>query len=145
MRHGNRRTRLNRNTSNRLSMLNNMCVSLIQHEQIETTLAKAKVLRRFVEPLITIAKNGKGDLHSRRMLSSILPDYNAVVKLIEILSQRYSKRPGGYTRIIKSGFRKGDGAATAYIELVERDRSAKGQDISREIIQKNQNKKEIKA
>jgi len=122
-----------------------MCVSLIQHEQIETTLVKAKVLRRFIEPLITIAKNGAGDLCSRRKLCSILPEYKAVEKLINVLAPRYSKRPGGYTRVLKNGFKQGDGAPVAYIELIERNRAAKGQNIVKEIIQKDQNKKEVKA
>jgi large subunit ribosomal protein L17 len=130
MRHKNIRTRLNRDSSNRMSMLNNMCVSLVQHEQIETTLTKAKVLRRYIEPLITIAKNGNGDLPSIRRLSNILPEYEAVTKLIKVLAVRYAKRPGGYTRIARSGFRKGDGAPTAYIELVDRDKTAKGANMS---------------
>jgi large subunit ribosomal protein L17 len=141
MRHKNIRTRLNRDSSNRMSMLNNMCVSLVQHEQIETTLTKAKVLRRYIEPLITIAKNGNGDLPSIRRLSTILPEYEAVTKLINILAVRYAKRPGGYTRIARNGFRKGDGAPTAYIELVDRDRSAKGTSMSSTEVNKKLLKK----
>jgi large subunit ribosomal protein L17 len=140
MRHRNIRSRLNRDTSNRMSMLNNMCVSLIKHEQIQTTLVRAKVLLRYFEPLITIAKKGNGDLSSRRRLISILPEYGAVAKLIDVLTKRYSKRNGGYTRILKSGFRQGDGAPTAYIELVDRDRQAKGSDV-----QHITSKEEVKA
>jgi large subunit ribosomal protein L17 len=140
MRHRNIRTRLNRETSHRISMLNNMCVSLIKHEQIQTTLIKAKVLHRYIEPLITIAKKGNGDLHSRRKLCAILPEYSAVNKLIDVLAPRYSKRQGGYTRVLKSGFRQGDGAATAYIELVDRDRTS---NLSK--VAQDTNKKEVKA
>jgi large subunit ribosomal protein L17 len=138
MRHKNIRTRLNRETSNRMSMLNNMCVSLIKHEQIQTTLVKAKVLHRYVEPFITIAKNGNGDLASRRKLLAILPEYSAVTKLIDVLAKRYANRQGGYTRVLRSGFRQGDGAPTAYIELVDRDKSAKGADS---LIQNKQESK----
>ena len=141
MRHRNIRSRLNRNTSNRLSLLKNMSVSLIKYEQIRTTLVKAKVLRRYFEPLITIAKNGEGSLASRRKLVSILPEYGAVTKLIHVLSKRYSNRNGGYTRILRSGFRQGDGAPVAYIELVDRDRNAK--EIKAENSQKNN--EEVKA
>lgn len=140
MRHRNVRSRLNRDTSNRMSMLNNMCVSLIKHEQIQTTLVRAKVFRRYFEPLITIAKRGDRDLSSRRRLNAILPEYGAVIKLIDVLAKRYAKRDGGYTRILKSGFRQGDGAPTAYIELVDRDRGAKGSSFQNVTI-----KEEVKA
>jgi large subunit ribosomal protein L17 len=140
MRHRNIKSRLNRNTSNRLSMLKNMSVSLIKYEQIRTTLVRAKVLRRYFEPLITIAKIGSGSLASRRKLISILPEYKAVIKLIDVLAKRYASRNGGYTRILRSGFRQGDGAPVAYIELVDRDRSAKDQIVKHDEI----NKEEVK-
>jgi large subunit ribosomal protein L17 len=111
-------------------MLKNMSVSLIKHEQIRTTLVRAKVLRRYFEPLITIAKKGNGNISSRRKLISILPEYEAVLKLINILAKRYSNRNGGYTRIFRSGFRQGDGAPVAYIELVDRDKNVKNSSSS---------------
>jgi large subunit ribosomal protein L17 len=121
-------------------MLKNMSVSLIKYEQIRTTLVRAKVLRRYFEPLITIAKIGSGSLASRRKLISILPEYKAVIKLIDVLAKRYASRNGGYTRILRSGFRQGDGAPVAYIELVDRDRSAKDQIVKHDEI----NKEEVK-
>ena len=126
MRHGNRNKKLNRTSTHRSAMLKNMSTSLIMHEQIKTTLAKAKLLRPVVEKYITIAK--KGDLSSRRRLFSFLRSQLAVAKLLNVLSSRYKERNGGYLRILKAGFRYGDMAPMAVIEFVERDESAKGKD-----------------
>ena len=124
MRHGISGRKLNRKTNHRIALLKNLSKSLIEHEQITTTLPKAKDLRPFVEKLLTIGK--KKDLNSRRRLFSYLRDENLVKKIIETLSPRYSNRNGGYTKIFKSGFRTGDSAPMAVIELVERDIEAKG-------------------
>ncbi len=107
-------------------MFSNMASALIKHEQIVTTLPKAKDLRGVVEALITLAK--RGDLHARRVVASRLRDEAMVAKLFNTLGTRYSARPGGYTRVLKAGFRYGDNAPLAVIELVDRDRAAKGQD-----------------
>ncbi|WP_333023240.1 50S ribosomal protein L17 [Wolbachia endosymbiont of Pentidionis agamae] len=126
MKHAVKKRRLSRGTAHRSSMLKNMSISLIIHEQIITTVVKAKELRPYVEKLITIAKN-KNSLHGRRLLYSYLyNDRVAVDKLLSILSDRYRSRNGGYCRIIKSGFRKGDCAPIAVIELVDRNISTKG-------------------
>lgn len=103
-----------------------MAASLVKHEQIVTTLPKAKELRPFVEKLITLGK--KGGLSNRRRAISIMRDKNQVEKLFDVLAKRYEKRPGGYCRILKAGFRYGDAAPMAVIELVDRDESVKGQD-----------------
>lgn len=124
MRHGMSGRKLNRTSSHRAAMLANMAVSLIMHEQIETTLPKAKELRPYLEKLITKAKNG--NLATRRLLISRIKSKVAVEKLISVIAARYSERPGGYLRITKSGFRHGDMAPVAYIEMVDRDVSAKG-------------------
>ena len=126
MRHRFRRTRLNRDTTSRNSLFKNLSVSLIQHEQIQTTLSKAKMLRAFIEPLITLAKKNPSSLVVRRRLVSVLPEYESVTKLINVIAKRYLKRPGGYTRIIKSGFRQGDSAPLAYIEFVDNNIQVKG-------------------
>jgi large subunit ribosomal protein L17 len=105
-------------------MFANLSCSLIEHEQIETTLHKAKDLRRVVEKLITLGK--RGDLHARRLAHAELPQDAAVRKLFSTLAERYKERAGGYTRVIKSGFRYGDAAPMAIIELVDRDPEAKG-------------------
>ena len=118
MRHGHGLRKLNRTSSHRLAMLRNMCVSLLTHEAIKTTLPKAKELRRVVEPLITMGK--APSLANKRLAFSRLRDRNAVVKLFGELGPRYEKRPGGYTRILKMGFRLGDAAPMAYVELVDR-------------------------
>ena len=105
-------------------MFANMAVSLLTHEQINTTLPKAKELRRIADKMITLGK--KGTLHSRRQAASFLRDDAAVLKLFSTLADRYKERPGGYTRVLKSGFRYGDSAPMAVIELVDRDPDAKG-------------------
>jgi large subunit ribosomal protein L17 len=124
MRHKIKGRKLNRTSSHRKAMFANMAVSLVMNEQIKTTLPKAKELRPFVETLVTKAR--KADLATRRRLISTIKDKVAVSKLIDILGKRYSTRPGGYTRIVKAGFRHGDLASVAYIEFVDRDVNAKG-------------------
>ena len=126
MRHGIAHRKLGRTSSHRTAMFANMAASLIKHEQIVTTLPKAKELRPFVEKLVTLAK--KGDLHARRIAISRLRDAVLVKKLIDVLGPRYKDRNGGYTRIMKAGFRAGDNAAMAVIEFVDRDVEAKGKD-----------------
>ncbi|MEY2686026.1 MAG: hypothetical protein RL375_224 [Pseudomonadota bacterium] len=122
MRHGNGLRKLNRTSSHRLAMLRNMCNSLIAHEAIKTTLPKAKELRRVVEPLITLAK--VPTVANRRLAFDRLRDRDSVVKLFDVLGPRFSARPGGYTRILKMGFRVGDNAPMAFVELVERPDAA---------------------
>ncbi|MEK9725325.1 MAG: 50S ribosomal protein L17 [Rhodospirillaceae bacterium] len=124
MRHRHGYRRLNRTASHRKAMFANMAVSLVTHEQINTTLPKAKELRRIVDRMITLGK--KGSLHARRQASSYLRDDAAVAKLFSTLAERYQERPGGYTRVLKAGFRYGDAAPMAVIELVDRDPDAKG-------------------
>lgn len=125
MRHGNAGRRFNRTQSHRKAMLANLASSLVEHEQIITTLPKAKDLRPIVEKLITIAK--KGDLAARRQLASELQNNEvAAKKLFDILGPRYKARAGGYTRVLKAGFRHGDSAPIAVIEFVDRDVAAKG-------------------
>jgi large subunit ribosomal protein L17 len=124
MRHGLKGRKLNRTSSHRKAMFANMAVSLIMHEQIKTTLPKAKDLRPIVEKLITMGKTN--DLATRRRLLSLIKDKVAVEKLLTIISDRYNARSGGYLRIFKAGFRFGDMAPMAVIELVDRDESAKG-------------------
>ena len=124
MRHRKGYRRLNRTASHRKSMLANMAVALLTHEQIETTLPKAKELRRVAEKMITLGKSGT--LHSRRQAASFLRNDTVVLKLFSVLAGRYQDRPGGYTRVLKSGFRYGDAAPMAVIELVDRDQDAKG-------------------
>jgi large subunit ribosomal protein L17 len=126
MRHAKAGRKLNRTSSHRKAMLANMAVALIKHEQIVTTLPKAKELRPYVEKLVTLAR--RGDLHARRQISAKLPEETWVKKLIETLAPRYADRPGGYTRIMKAGFRYGDNAPLAVIEFVDRDPEARGQD-----------------
>jgi large subunit ribosomal protein L17 len=118
MRHGHGLRKLNRTTSHRLAMLQNMMNSLIEHEVIKTTLPKAKELRRVIEPMITLAK--KPTLANKRLAFDRLRDRNSVVKLFADLGPRYNSRPGGYTRILKMGFRVGDNAPMALVELVDR-------------------------
>jgi len=118
MRHRNGLRKLNRTSSHRLAMLRNMCNSLITHEAIKTTVPKAKELRRVVEPLITLAK--EATVANRRLAFARLRDRDVVVKLFNELGPRYAARPGGYTRILKMGFRVGDNAPMAYVELVDR-------------------------
>ena len=126
MRHGISGRKLNRTSSHRKAMFANMAAALIKHEQISTTLPKAKELRRIVDRLVTLGK--RGDLHARRQAISTLRDRALVDKLFSTLADRYADRPGGYTRVLKAGFRYGDSAPMAIIELVDRDEDAKGQD-----------------
>ncbi len=126
MRHRIARRKLNRTSSHRKAMLANMAVALIRHEQITTTLPKAKELRPYVEKLVTLGK--RGTLHARRQALARLPEKRAVDKLFDTLASRYAERAGGYTRVLKAGFRYGDSAPMAVIELVDRDPEAKGQD-----------------
>ncbi|GKT19224.1 50S ribosomal protein L17 [Acidovorax sp. SUPP2522] len=118
MRHGHGLRKLNRTSSHRLAMLQNMMNSLIEHEAIKTTLPKAKELRRVVEPMITLAK--EDTLANRRLAFDRLRDRDSVTKLFNVLGPRFKARPGGYTRILKMGFRVGDNAPMAYVELVDR-------------------------
>ena len=124
MRHGNGYRKLNRTHEHRKAMFANMVCSLVEHEQITTTLPKARELKRIADKIITLAK--KGDLHSKRILISRIKQENAVNKLINVLGPRYSDRKGGYSRVLKAGFRYGDMAPMAVIEFVDRDVSAKG-------------------
>ena len=124
MRHGNGYRKLNRTHEHRKAMFANMVCSLVEHEQITTTLPKARELKRIADKIITLAK--KGDLHSKRILISRIKQANAVNKLINVLAPRYSDRKGGYSRVLKAGFRYGDMAPMAVIEFVDRDVSAKG-------------------
>tara|TARA_A100001011_G_scaffold383277_1_gene454251 strand:+ start:613 stop:1050 length:438 start_codon:yes stop_codon:yes gene_type:complete len=133
MKHNIKNKKLNKTTSHRKAMFMNMSNALIKHEQITTTLAKAKELRKFIEKIITLGK--KGDLLSRRKSISVLQDKNMSKKVFEVLADRYKTRSGGYTRIIKLGNRFGDNAPTAVIEFVDRDENAKGID-SGPIIEK---------
>ena len=126
MRHGYARRKLGRTSAHRTAMFANMSASLIKHEQIVTTLPKAKELRPFVEKLVTLAK--KGDLHARRLAISKVRDVDQVGKLFTTLGPRYKSRAGGYIRVLKAGYRHGDNAAMAVIEFVDRDVAAKGQD-----------------
>ena len=118
MRHGHGLRKLNRTSSHRLAMLQNMMNSLIEHEAIKTTLPKAKELRRVIEPMITLAK--EATVANRRLAFDRLRDRNSVVKLFNVLGPRFKSRPGGYTRILKMGFRVGDNAPMALVELVDR-------------------------
>ena len=126
MRHGFRGRRFNRTAEHRQAMFANMSAALIKHEQIVTTLPKAKELRPVVEKLVTLAK--RGDLHARRQAAAQLGDEEQVKKLFDIIGPRYQDRQGGYLRIVKAGFRYGDNAPVAVIEFVDRDRSEKGKD-----------------
>ena len=124
MRHASGYRKLNRTSTHRKAMFVNMTVSLLNHEQIKTTLPKAKELRRFADRMISLAK--KGGLHDRRRAFSFLRDDAIVAKLFSTLAERYKDRPGGYTRVLKAGYRYGDNAPMAVIELVDRDLDAKG-------------------
>ena len=126
MRHRNQGRKLNRTSAHRIAMFANMTAALIKHEQIKTTLPKAKDLRPIVERLITMGR--RGGLHVRRQAIAVLQDKALADKLLTTLAERYKNRPGGYTRIIKAGYRYGDNAPMAVIELVDRDPDAKGQD-----------------
>ena len=126
MRHRNQGRKLNRTATHRSALFASLATALIKHEQIVTTLPKAKELRRVADRLITLAM--KGDLHARRLAFSRIRDEAMVAKLFETLGPRYAARPGGYTRVLKAGFRYGDSAPMAVIELVDRDPEAKGLD-----------------
>ena len=126
MRHGFKGRQLNRTSEHRIAMFANMAASLIKHEQIVTTLPKAKDLRPIVEKLITLGK--KGTLHARRQAISQMRDLDQTKKLFDVLAKRYKDRKGGYIRIMKAGFRFGDNAPVAVIEFVDRDVTAKGKD-----------------
>ncbi len=126
MRHKKLGRRFNRDVGHRQAMLSNMAAALIKHEQIVTTLPKAKDLKRVVDKYITLAK--RGDLNSRRLAASRLRDEDQVKKLFDVLGPRYKDRAGGYTRVLKAGFRYGDSAPRAVIELVDRDTSIKGKE-----------------
>ena len=139
MKHNIKHRKLNRTSSHRKALLMNMSNALIKHEQITTTLPKAKELRPFVEKIITLGK--KGDLSSRRKAMSILQDEKMTKKIFDILAERYSERNGGYTRIIKLGNRYGDNAPTAVIEFIDRDEDAKGLD-SGPVIEKKATEEE---
>jgi large subunit ribosomal protein L17 len=129
MRHGFAGRRLNRTSSHRKAMFENMAAALIKHEQIKTTLPKAKELRPIVERLISLGKRGSKNLHARRMaLSQLRNDTTTVAKLFDVLATRYASRSGGYTRVLKAGYRFGDAAPMAIIEFVDRDVTAKGKD-----------------
>ena len=124
MRHGSLGRRFNRDSAHRQAMFSNMAASLIRHEQIVTTLPKAKDLKRVIDKYITLAK--RGDLNSRRLAAARLGDEDMVKKLFDVLAARYKDRMGGYSRVLKAGFRYGDSAPRAVIELVDRDTAVKG-------------------
>ena len=126
MRHGMGQRKFNRTKGHRRALLANLAGALLKHEQIKTTLPKAKDLRPYAERLITLGKNGS--LHARRQAAAKLRDEKVVAKLFDVLAERYKDRKGGYTRILKAGWRYGDAAPMAVIELVERDEDAKGTD-----------------
>ena len=146
MRHGHGLRKLNRTTSHRLAMLRNMTVSLLRHEEIQTTLPKAKELRRVVEPMITLGK--KATLANRRLAFDRLRDRGIVGKLFDDLGPRYAKRNGGYLRILKTGFRKGDNAPLALVTLMDRPENApepKPDEKKKKVEQKPEEKKTAKA
>lgn len=124
MRHQIRGRKFGRDKSHRAAMLMNLAKTLIEHEQIKTTLPKAKDLRPYVEKLLTLGR--RGDLHARRQLLAVFGDETITAKVMGPLATRYASRPGGYTRIVKAGFRHGDNAPVAVIELIDRDVAAKG-------------------
>jgi large subunit ribosomal protein L17 len=128
MRHRNQGRKLNRTSAHREAMFANMAAALIKHEQIKTTLPKAKELRPIVEKLVTLSRRGAADLHARRQALSQIKDKTQVKKLFDVLGPRYAERPGGYTRVLKAGFRHGDNAPMAIIEFIDRDEAAKGLD-----------------
>ena len=143
MRHGNGLRKLNRTSSHRAAMFRNMAVSLLKHEEINTTLPKAKELRRVVEPMITLGKNAT--LANRRLAYNRLRDHSTVSKLFAELGPRYAKRKGGYLRILKSGFRKGDNAPMALVSLLDRPDLAAAAPAAGEEKKKNEKKETAKA
>ena len=128
MRHAMSGRKLNRTSSHRKAMFANMAAALIKHEQIKTTLPKAKDLRPVIEKLVTLSRRGPADLHARRQALAQIKDADQVTKLFDVIGPRYKGRPGGYTRVLKAGFRHGDNAPMAIIEFIDRDEAAKGQD-----------------
>ena len=143
MRHRVGGRKLQRTSSHRAALFRNMAAALIKHEQITTTLPKAKELRRYVEKLVTLGK--RGDLHARRLLIAKTRDRATAAKLIDVLGPRYEARPGGYLRVLKAGFRYGDNAPLAVIEFVERDVAAKGQDSGPPPVREDQDETEAAA
>ena len=137
MKHNISQRKLNRTSAHRKALLINLSNALLKHEQITTTLPKAKELRPFVEKIITLSK--KKDLHARRKANSLLHDEKNIKKLFDVFAQRYKDRNGGYTRIVKLGNRYGDNAPTAVIELVDRDTEVKGKDSGPVIVKKSEN------
>jgi len=142
MKHNISQRKLNRTSAHRKALLINLSNALLKHEQITTTLPKAKELRPFVEKIITLSK--KEDLHARRKANSLLHDEKNIKKLFDVFAQRYKDRNGGYTRIVKLGNRYGDNAPTAVIELVDRDIEAKGKDSGPVIAKKTEDTEENK-
>jgi len=140
MRHRMSGRKLNRTSAHRKAMFGNMAAALLKHEQIKTTLPKAKELKPVVDKLITLGK--RGSLHARRQALSQLPDETVVQKLFSDLAERYAERNGGYTRVLKAGFRYGDSAPMAVIELVDRDPDAKGQDSGPVLVDEDEDEEE---
>ncbi|WP_298467363.1 50S ribosomal protein L17 [uncultured Erythrobacter sp.] len=136
MRHGISQRKLSRKSGHRKALFRNMSAALIKHEQIMTTLPKAKELRPYIEKLITLAK--RGGLSNRRLAQARLLDETQLKKLFDVLAERYSDRDGGYTRIIKAGYRESDSAQMAIIELVDRDEDAKGQDSGPDLSEQDE-------
>ena len=134
MRHRNQGRKLNVTSSHRIAMFANMAAALIKHEQITTTLPKAKEIRPVIEKLVTLSRRGTADLHARRQALSQVRDLAQVKKLFDVIGPRYAGRPGGYTRVLKAGFRNGDHAPMAIIEFVNRDPEAKGLDSGPVIV-----------
>src|ERR1700731_1713680 len=128
MRHRNQGRKLNRTSAHRTAMFANMAAALIKHEQIKTTLPKAKELRPVVEKLVRLSRRGAANLQARRLALAQVRDETQVKKLFDVIGPRYATRPGGYTRVLKAGRRHGDNAAMAFIEFVDRDPEAKGKD-----------------
>jgi large subunit ribosomal protein L17 len=128
MRHRNSGRKLNITASHRKALFGNMTAALIKHEQITTTLPKAKELRPVIEKLVTLSRRGAADLHARRQALAQVKDAASVTKLFDVIGPRYAGRPGGYTRVLKAGFRHGDHAPMAIIEFIDRDEDAKGLD-----------------
>lgn len=128
MRHRNQGRKLGKKSQHRTAMFANMTAALIKHEQIRTTLPKAKELRPVVEKLVTLSRRGATNLHARRLALSQVRDEAQVKKLFEVIGPRYAARPGGYTRVLKAGFRHGDNAEMALIEFIDRDEDARGKD-----------------
>ena len=140
MKHNISHRKLNRTSAHRKALLMNLSNALLKHEQITTTLPKAKELRPFVEKIISLGK--KGDLHARRIANSLLKDEKNIKRIFEVFAQRYQDRNGGYTRIVKLNNRHGDNAPTAVIELVDRDIEAKGKDSGPVIVKNTENTEE---